>query len=293
MAPHYCGVCRRTSFAGRRHLYSAAHRQRLREALGRLQAKVEAARAAIGGAAVRRCEAAEPERRVWCLCCGRDVPRDGRRGGLALPHAALLQHLAGPEHRRETARFWRENRAEAALRQRFLVSAEDYRRFTESLARALAAYEEREEERVREMAARIREAERRRQEALQAALETEPQPQLCAGPALHNSTTGHRGDISHDAEQPGPSGMQQAPDLNWMEPGHALTFIGHQETEGRGNIHTGARPPWLIQEEEEAGNQQQIGPSYEEFLKQNRRQLASFLWAGLEPWQEVAVQASI
>ncbi|XP_062450691.1 centrosomal AT-AC splicing factor isoform X2 [Rhea pennata] len=239
MAPHYCGVCRRTSFAGRRHLYSAAHRQRLREALGRLQAKVEAARAAIGGAAVRRCEAAEPERRVWCLCCGRDVPRDGRRGGLALPHAALLQHLAG---------------------------------FTESLARALAAYEEREEERVREMAARIREAERRRQEALQAALETEPQPQLCAGPALHNSTTGHRGDISHDAEQPGPSGMQQAPDLNWMEPGHALTFIGHQETEGRGNIHTGARPPWLIQEEEEAGNQQQIGPSYEEFLKQKEKQ---------------------
>ncbi|XP_067166368.1 centrosomal AT-AC splicing factor isoform X1 [Apteryx mantelli] len=272
MAPHYCGLCRRTSFAGRRHLYSAAHRQRLREALGRLQAKVEAARAAIGSAAVRRYEAAEPERRVWCLCCGRDVPRDGRRGGLALPHAALLQHLAGPEHRRETARFWRENRAEAALRQRFVVSAEDYGRFTESLARALAAYEEREDECIREMAARIREAERRRQETVQAALEPPTEPQLCAGPSVYSSTVGQERDIFHDAEQPGPSGMQEVPDLNWMEPGQALTFIGHQETEGKGNIHTGARPPWLIKEEEEVGSQQQIGPSYEEFLKEKEKQ---------------------
>uniref|UniRef100_A0A8C4UH29 Uncharacterized protein n=1 Tax=Falco tinnunculus TaxID=100819 RepID=A0A8C4UH29_FALTI len=125
MAVHYCGLCRRTSFAGRRHLYSAAHRRRLREALARLQEEVAAARAAAagdGGAAVRRYDPAEHERRVWCLCCGRGVRRDGRRGGMALPHAGLLRHLAGPEHRRETARFWRENRAEAALRERFLVA---------------------------------------------------------------------------------------------------------------------------------------------------------------------------
>nr|XP_013798974.1 PREDICTED: coiled-coil domain-containing protein 84 [Apteryx mantelli mantelli] len=66
--------------------------------------------------------------------------------------------------------------------------------------------------------------------------------------------------------------MQEVPDLNWMEPGQALTFIGHQETEGKGNIHTGARPPWLIKEEEEVGSQQQIGPSYEEFLKEKEKQ---------------------
>ncbi|XP_025913690.1 coiled-coil domain-containing protein 84, partial [Apteryx rowi] len=177
-----------------------------------------------------------------------------------------------PEHRRETARFWRENRAEAALRQRFVVSAEDYGRFTESLARALAAYEEREDERIREMAARIREAERRRQETVQAALEPPTEPQLCAGPSVYSSTVGQERDIFHDAEQPGPSGMQEVPDLNWMEPGQALTFIGHQETEGKGNIHTGARPPWLIKEEEEVGSQQQIGPSYEEFLKEKEKQ---------------------
>ncbi|XP_040390388.1 centrosomal AT-AC splicing factor isoform X1 [Cygnus olor] len=281
MAVHYCALCRRTSFAGRRHLYGAAHRRRLREALGRLQEEVAAARAALGGAAVRRYEPAEHERRVWCLCCGRAVRRDWRRGGLALPQAGLLHHLAGPEHRRETARFWRENRAEAALRERFLVSPEDYGRFAAALAQALGAYEEREEERIRQMAAGIREAERRQRETVQAALEVgaaagsrapHAEPELCAGPSVCSSTAAPARDSSHNAEQPGPSSMQTGPDLNWMESGQALTFIGHQETEGKGNVHTGAKPPWLTEEDEGDGSEQQIGPSYEEFLRQKDKQ---------------------
>lgn len=35
-------------------------------------------------------------------------------------------------------------------------------------------------------------------------------------------------DSSHNTEQPGPSSMQTGPNLNWMESGQALTFIGHQ-----------------------------------------------------------------
>ncbi|KAM9255707.1 LOW QUALITY PROTEIN: centrosomal AT-AC splicing factor [Cariama cristata] len=279
MAVHYCGLCRRTSFSGRRHRYSAAHRRRLQEALGRLQEEVAAARAAAAaargtvmasGAAVRRYDPAEHERRVWCLCCGRGVRRDGRRGGLALPQAGLLRHLAGPEHR-ETARFWRENRAEAALREQFLVPAEEYDRFARALERALAAHRRREEEQIRQMAAGIREAERRQRETVRAALQLQTEPELCPGPSVCSPSAGLRRDFSHDTEQPGPSGMQTGPDLNWMESGQALTFIGHQETEGKGNV-PGAKPPWLTEEEEEDGSKKQIGPSYEEFLKQKEKQ---------------------
>ncbi|NXK07937.1 CCD84 protein, partial [Herpetotheres cachinnans] len=195
-----------------------------------------------------------------------------------------------PEHRRETARFWRENRAEAALRERFLVPAEEYDRFARALERALAEHQRREEERIRQvpraphrpragpapaspplsrqMAAGIREAERRQRETVRAALQVgEPYPALAAPPGPGHAPPG---DSSHDAEQPGPSGTQTGPDLNWMEPGQALTFIGHQDTGGKGNIHTGAKPPWLTEEED--GSKQQIGPSYEEFLKQKEKQ---------------------
>ncbi|NXW40255.1 CCD84 protein, partial [Nyctiprogne leucopyga] len=171
-----------------------------------------------------------------------------------------------PEHRRETARFWRENRAEAALRERVLVPPEEYERLERALERAVADHRRREEDRIQQMAAGIREAERRQRETVEAALQVE----LCAGPAACGPPAAPRRDASQDAEQPGPSGMQAGPDLNWMESGQALTFIGHQETEGKGNVHTGAKPPWLTEEED--GSKQQIGPSYEEFLKQKEKQ---------------------
>ncbi|KAM6238276.1 LOW QUALITY PROTEIN: centrosomal AT-AC splicing factor [Porphyrio hochstetteri] len=282
MAVHYCGLCRRTSFAGRRHRYSAAHRRRLQEALARLQEEVAAARAAAAAAAagdgdtVRPYDPAEHDRRVWCLCCGRGVRRDERRGGLALPRAGLLQHLAGSEHRRETARFWRENKVEEELRERFLVSAEEYERFAGAMEREVAAYQQREDERIRQMAAGIREAERRQRETVQAALQLQTEPEVGAGPSARSPHAAPERDSPQDTEQPGPSGMQAAPDFAWMESGQTLTFIGHQGAEGKGNVHTGARPPWLTEEEEEEeeedGGKQQIGPSYEEFLKQKEKQ---------------------
>ncbi|NXN23402.1 CCD84 protein, partial [Nycticryphes semicollaris] len=244
MAVHYCDLCRRTSFSGRRHLYSAGHRRRLREALAGLQETVAAARAvAAGEAALRPYDPAEHERRVW------------------------------PEHRRETARFWREQRAEAALRERVLVPAEEYERFALGLERALDEHRRREEERIQQMAASIRETERRQRQTVEDALQKPPlsawlQPSLTSRAALSPSCSR---DTSQDAEQPGPSGKQTGPDSNWMELGQALTFIGHQEMEGKGNVHTGAKPPWLMEEEEE-GSTQEIGPSYEEFLKQKEKQ---------------------
>ncbi|NXY25114.1 CCD84 protein, partial [Atrichornis clamosus] len=266
MAVHYCGLCRRSAFTGRRHLYSVGHRRRLREVLTRLQEATAAARAAATDvdAAVRRYDPAEHDGRVW------------------------------PEHRRETARFWRENRAEAALRERCLVPTEEYERFARTLERALAEHQRREEERILQvplattgtgpasapvwprltalypqMAADIREAERRQRETVQAALQVgEPYPALagtghCAvQPHRHRVRSGGTG-----GGWPGPSRMQTGPDVAWMESGQVLTFIGHQETEG--NVHTGAKPPWLTEEED---GSKQIGPSYEEFLKHKEKQ---------------------
>uniref|UniRef100_A0A8V5H728 Uncharacterized protein n=1 Tax=Melopsittacus undulatus TaxID=13146 RepID=A0A8V5H728_MELUD len=238
MAVHYCALCRRSSFCGRRHLYSAAHRRRLREALRRLQEEVAAARAAAaeqekdgggaGGAALPRYDPVEHERRVWCPCCGRGVRRDGRRGPLALPGAALLQHVCGPEHRREAARFWREQRAEAALRERCVLPAEEYERYAHALERAVAAHQRREEERIRQV---------------------RPGPGGPASPRPRLSRSLPADGSGH------PGGRAQA--LNTL----SLCLLG-------------AKPPWLMEEEEEEKEHgsKQIGPSYEEFLKQKEKQ---------------------
>uniref|UniRef100_A0A8B9IXS6 CCD84 protein n=1 Tax=Amazona collaria TaxID=241587 RepID=A0A8B9IXS6_9PSIT len=181
-----------------------------------------------------------------------------RRCGAGAGVRAALTRSRRPEHRRETARFWREHRVEAALREQCVVPAEEYERYARALERAVA------------MAADIREAERRQRETVRAALQVgEPCPALAANRAHSGGGGGRgsRGDASQDAEQPGPSGTHIGPDLDWMEPSQALTFIGHQVGV------TGAKPPWLMEEEEEEEDgSKQIGPSYEDFLKQKEKQ---------------------
>ncbi|NWV70729.1 CCD84 protein, partial [Malurus elegans] len=254
MAVIYCGLCRRSAFTGRRHLYSAGHRRRLREALARLQEATAAARAMAAVAdvaeAMRRYDPAEHDGRVW------------------------------PEHRRETARFWRENRVEAALREQCLVPAEEYECFTQALERALAEHQRREEERILQVPSatsphRQRPGPRRpRLTALSHPADGGRHPGGRAPAARHGAGRAAVFSSFRDspcaAEQPGPSRMQTGPDLAWMESGQVLTFIGHQETEGKGNVHTGAKPPWLTEEED--GSKQEIGPSYEEFLKHKEKQ---------------------
>ncbi|NXX98355.1 CCD84 protein, partial [Centropus bengalensis] len=176
-----------------------------------------------------------------------------------------------PEHRRETQRFWRENRVEAAERELCLVPAEEYERFSRALEQAVAAHRQREEERIGQVSApRAAPGPAPGTASPPPSADRSPDPGRRA-PAAGDGAGGAAGrEPSWDAEQPGPSGMQAGPDLNWMEPGQALTFIGHQEAEGKGNVHTGAKPPWLT--EEEAGSKQEIGPSYEEFLRQKEKQ---------------------
>ncbi|XP_025030961.1 coiled-coil domain-containing protein 84 isoform X1 [Python bivittatus] len=157
--------------------------------------------------------------------------------------------------------------------------------FQESLSKALDAYEAKEDAAIQKAAAHIREVEQKRQEMVRAILEPQRASTLGDGTTAVNTFAGNLSDspfAMEEQEQPGPSrsttflreeptcASRTAPELHYLETGQPLTFIGHQETGGEGNIHTGAKPPWLMSEEEEG--ERQIGPSYEEFLKEKQKQ---------------------
>ncbi|EPY88043.1 coiled-coil domain-containing protein 84 [Camelus ferus] len=199
--PERCPLCRQTFFCGRGHVYSRKHQRQL---------KVEAARKAIRAAQVER-YVPEHERCCWCLCCGCEVRKHLSHGNLTVLHGGLLEHLASPEHKKATNRFWWENKAEFHMKEKFLISPQDYARFKKSMVKGLDSYEEKEDEVIKEMAAQIREVEHSRQEVVRSVLE---------------------------------------------------------DTPGVGNIHSGATPPWMLQDEEYSSVNQLIGPSYEEFLKE-------------------------
>uniref|UniRef100_A0A1D5QZ40 Centrosomal AT-AC splicing factor n=1 Tax=Macaca mulatta TaxID=9544 RepID=A0A1D5QZ40_MACMU len=126
MAPaQRCPLCRQTFFCGRGHVYSRKHQRQLKEALERLLPQVEAARKAIRAAQVER-YVPEHERCCWCLCCGCEVREHLSHGNLTVLYGGLLEHLASPEHKKATNKFWWENKAEVQMKEKFLVTPQDY-----------------------------------------------------------------------------------------------------------------------------------------------------------------------
>ncbi|XP_073095734.1 centrosomal AT-AC splicing factor isoform X1 [Manis javanica] len=272
MAPaERCPLCRQTFFCGRGHVYSRQHQRQLKVALERLQPQVEAARKAVRAARVER-YVPEHERCVWCLCCGREVRKHLSHGNLTVLHGGLLEHLASPEHKKATNKFWWENKAEYQMKEKFLISPQDYARFKKNMVKGLDSYEEKEDEVIKEMAAQIRAVEHSRQEVVRSVLEPQAVPDPEEGSSAPGSWKGTNSQVASTSQLPSYLDLPPAPDLDWMETGQPLTFIGHQDTPGIGNIHSGATPPWMVQEEEYSSGNQQIGPSYEEFLKEKEKQ---------------------
>ncbi|XP_006106413.1 coiled-coil domain-containing protein 84 isoform X1 [Myotis lucifugus] len=272
MAPaQRCPLCRQTFFCGRGHVYSRKHRRQLQAALDRLLPQVEAARKAVRSAQVER-YVPEHERRCWCLCCGCEVRTHLSHGSLTVLHGGLLEHLASPEHKKATNRFWWENKAEFQMKEKFLISPQEYAQFKKSMVKGLDSYEEKEDEVIKEMAAHIREVEHSRQEVVRSILESQAVPDPEEGSSAPGSWKGTTSQITSTSQWPLYLDLPPAPELDWMETGQPLTFIGHQDTPGLGNIHSGATPPWMAQDEEHSSGNQQIGPSYEEFLKEKEKQ---------------------
>ncbi|XP_066102372.1 centrosomal AT-AC splicing factor isoform X1 [Saccopteryx bilineata] len=277
MAPaHFCPLCRQTFFCGRGHVYSRKHKRQLKAALDRLlpqiipsPRQVEAARKGIRAAQVVR-YVPEHERCCWCLCCSCEVRKHISHGNLTVLHGGLLEHLASPEHKKATNRFWWENKAEVQMKEKFLISPQDYAQFKKSMVKGLDSYEEKEDEVIKEMAARIREVEHSRQEVVRSVLEPQALPDPEEGSSVPGSWK-ENSQVASTSQQPSYLDLPAAAEPNWIVTG-PLTFIGYQDTPGVGNIHSGATPPWMVQDEEFSSGNEAIGPSYEEFLKEKEKQ---------------------
>ncbi|XP_029428982.1 coiled-coil domain-containing protein 84 isoform X2 [Rhinatrema bivittatum] len=231
----------------------------------------------IKSATVLKYDISEHEQNVWCYCCHLEVKKHMNNGNLTVMYGGLLEHLASPEHRKGANKFWWENKADVKLKQKFLVLPEDYERFKLSVTKALDNYEEMEDVLLKEVAAHIREVEKSRFEMVQSILEPQSEIDAGEGPSASGVSVNSESGLFFgvEREDPGSSDVYTAPEFDWMEAGQCLTFIGHQESSVKGNVHSGAVPPWLMYDDSEASESksQEIGPSYEEFHKQQEEKL--------------------
>ncbi|XP_023672086.2 centrosomal AT-AC splicing factor isoform X1 [Paramormyrops kingsleyae] len=287
MAVFHCAVCRQTTFAGKKHIYSKSHQAKLKVVLVKFLEKVKEARRALRAPRVEKLDATEHRRTFWCYCCGLEVQRHVTDGKLAVLCAGLLEHMATLDHKKNTNKFWWDNKADPKLKGKFLVTAEEIERFKSAVSKALDAFEEEEDTLLKEQADIIRAQEQHRQEVLQSLLEPEPEtassgsgqqeapeagPSVTLGPASGSSSCLRALGSMEEAE---PCWMDPLEQSHWPEPETSLTFIGYQDSSIYGNIHTGAIPPWLLDDPQEgssSGTVQEIGPSHQEFLKHKEKE---------------------
>ncbi|XP_069803295.1 centrosomal AT-AC splicing factor [Dendropsophus ebraccatus] len=272
MAVYECAVCRRAVFCGRRkHVYEKGHRQRLAAVLRAFSDKVAAARKMIKCATVVKYDPQEHEQKFWCYCCEEEVIKHTSDGNLTVLFGGMLEHMYRPEHIKAVNKYWWTHCGEVKLKVHFVLTHDEYERFKSSVTKALESFEETENILVKQIATQIREAEQSRMEMLKTLLEPETQLTGAEDEVWSESEQVPCSITSlADFENPGPSNQQPLPNEAPVMADASLTFIGQQVMSDKGNVHTGALPPWMLPDED-TENPQDIGPSIEGFLKHKEK----------------------
>ncbi|XP_018528311.1 LOW QUALITY PROTEIN: coiled-coil domain-containing protein 84 [Lates calcarifer] len=280
MGAYYCAICRQTTFTGKGHIFGKNHQSRLRVVLLKFLEKVKEARRTLKKPQVEKFDCTQHKQTFWCYCCGLEVDRNVTDGNMTVLYGGLLEHMATPEHRKNTHKFWWDNKADPKLRDKVIITEEETERFKAELANVLESFVEKEDEFIKQQADYIRSQEKHRQEVLQSLLEREAEPELFSGPngtdMSTEDTVSSQFTSQGSDQQPGSSFVDSMVEGPWDATGQGLTFIGYQDSSNSGNVHTGAVPPWLQDDPLEGTSSSsahpEIGPSLQEFLKQKEQE---------------------
>ncbi|KAK7934376.1 hypothetical protein WMY93_005272 [Mugilogobius chulae] len=280
MGAFYCAVCKQTTFSGKSHIFGKSHQSRLRVVLLKFLEKVKEARRMLKKPQVEKYDFIQHNQKFWCYCCEIEVENHVTDGNKTVLYAGLIEHMATQEHRKSTHKFWWENKADQKLKDKFFFSEEEINRFKAEVENVLGAFLEKEDEFIIQEAEFIRYQEKQRQEFLKSLTEQNAELESSKEP---NESSNSTGDL---ASNYGPAGTTQLAatkmdDSVTLVPYSTagLTFIGHQNSSTLGNVHTGALPPWLQDDDDDplegssrSATQPEMGPSLQGFLKHKEQE---------------------
>uniref|UniRef100_A0A8C6UQG8 Coiled-coil domain containing 84 n=1 Tax=Neogobius melanostomus TaxID=47308 RepID=A0A8C6UQG8_9GOBI len=173
MGAFYCSVCKQTTFSGKSHIFGKSHQSRLRVVLLKFLEKVKEARRTLKKPQVEKCDWTQPNQKFWCYCCQLEVDKNVTDGNTTVLYGGLIEHMATQEHRKNTHKFWWENRADQKLKDKVFFSEEETDRFKAEVEKVLETFVEKDDELIKQEAEVIRAQEKRRQEFLESLTEHE------------------------------------------------------------------------------------------------------------------------
>ncbi|XP_033641655.1 coiled-coil domain-containing protein 84-like [Asterias rubens] len=154
----YCDLCRHSHEQGKRHAFSRRHKDKVKAVLSKFSVKVKAAKQDMKTPCILQGNY-EPQTNYWCYMCASEVPKHITDREVTVRHAGFIEHLMSCEHAQKVDRFWRMNRIETALQQKFIFSQDSKELFKKAVEEALAKHEEQQDRLLSQTAAKIRKVE--------------------------------------------------------------------------------------------------------------------------------------
>lgn len=171
MGTFYCSVCKQTTFSGKSHIFGKSHQSRLRVVLLKFLEKVKEARRTLRKPQVEKFDSSQHYQKFWCYCCQLEVDKNVTDGNMTVLHGGLIEHMATQQHRKNTHKFWWENKADQKLKDKVFFSVEETDRFKVEVEKVLETFVEKEDELIKQEAELIRAQEKHRQEFLESLTE--------------------------------------------------------------------------------------------------------------------------
>ncbi|XP_065056042.1 centrosomal AT-AC splicing factor-like isoform X2 [Rhopilema esculentum] len=291
MELNYCKVCKLHCEHGKKHKYSAKHVALFNSLVKKFGSKVKECKKYLDFPEVISGEF-EPSASFWCHFCEMKIPKHVTNRTFSIKFGGVFEHFASSAHTKKTHNFWKLNGGDTNLKKDFLISEEDYVTYKGRCKKALDNFAQEEDLSHMQAAEEIRSREAERLKIV-SDQKHPSSSSSCEGRTVLNShgvMQNHTG--WHDGKRVWRGGIVKQGfrrrDLTKVSKGRkfgeedsehihrtssflpTLSSVTPSKNAGKlvGNIHTGAVPPWLQDDDSnQPSSEPAIGPSYQEFLR--------------------------
>ncbi|KAK6173462.1 hypothetical protein SNE40_016907 [Patella caerulea] len=259
----YCNLCKIShKHKNKKHVYSSKHQEIIKGILLKLKKKIDEAKAFLKNPQVMNL-GWEKEASIWCYFCGKAINKHISHNEYTVTCGQFLQHLTSQEHVQKMNDFFWENIIDKKKKSHYVITDKELKKFLQKLEEAVEKFKIEQKSHLLKVAEQLKQKELR-QNYLSHHYQTQYQQDKPIR-EMNPPTSIYDDDNNRDVER-----LTNAPRTSSF----GLTII--QRPKGckeKGNIFTGAVPPWLQQSTDDI-KRQDIGPTlsdYEKHLKLEKK----------------------
>ncbi|XP_071094962.1 uncharacterized protein [Haliotis cracherodii] len=275
----YCNLCKISHKKRKKHIYSKRHQEILQNILKKFEKKIQDGRVCIDNPGVEPL-GWENGATFWCYFCQMEVGKHRAENDCTVKHGGLILHLASDDHAKKTGEFFWKNIIDKKKKAKYILSQDDADRFSNKADTAVTVYRQRVKTQLSQVASKIRSQAAERNQVTKRSFVMQTQwTKTSTKQISQHSAPGHvtpRMSSSHGnchaVSVPGKKTVSaKAVGLTSINRHSDKLSEVEDGAVGEGNVFTGATPPWLMEEDEDAGSGE-IGPSLPEYNKHLERE---------------------